>query len=260
MLSGKNVFHMSAAVFLLSAVLCQAGNRSEQSDMEGELVWSQWDELRHEIYASSYRKGTWSDPVKITDNNANNLHPALDVAPGGDKWLFWSAIRPNGISIEYAVNRDGIWSEPIKMKLDYSSAITPSVLINDGTVWLVWAGNDGGRDEIYYSRSAGGSSWSKAKTVNKVNEVPDIKSELSLNDQGQVEVQWYGFRDGTYKLLTSSYTAGGWSPEQEAAEEQEEKSEEEILKESGIELPECMPKNSQYFLKITAGIPGKKAE
>lgn len=264
MLSGKNVVKMSAMISLLSAVLalpCQAGEKTEQSGRPKELVWSRSDGLRYEIYHSSYsyQEDAWEDPVKITDNNAQNFHPVLDTAPNGDKWAFWSAVRPDGISIEYAVNRDGTWSEPLKMELNHSSTITPSLLIDEkGTVLLVWAGNDGGRDEIYYSRYSG-SSWSKAKTVNRANDVPDIKPELTRNARGQVEVQWQGFRDNTYRLLSSTYTGSGWSPEEDVTEEQEEKSEEELLKESGTALPEFIPEDSQYFLKISERIPNKNA-
>jgi len=254
------IFQVPAVVALMFVILLALPCHGRESKQK-ELAWSQSDGLRHEIYHSSYKDGYWEKFVQITDNNANNLHPVLNVAPDGKKWLFWSAVRPDGISIEYAVAQADTWSEPLKMKLDHRSAITPSILIEDnGTVCLVWAGNNGGRDEIYYSRSAG-SSWLDAKIINIINDVPDIKPEVFRNTQGEIEVIWHGFRDGTYKLLTSTYSADSWSPEQEVEEqeEQEEKSEEELLKESGTELPNFMPKDSQYFLKVLEGVPNENS-
>ncbi|MCW5198315.1 hypothetical protein VU07_00385 [Desulfobulbus sp. F4] len=228
-------------LLILSALFagpCQAAQQ--------ELVWSQSDGLREEIYASSYKNETWSEPVKITDDNANNLHPALAVAPDGRKWTFWSAVNPDGISIEYAVSgNDGRWSEPVKMEMDdLSSAIAPSVLIDkSGTVWVVWAGNNGAQDEIYWSRCANGV-WQKPQMINAANQVPDIRPEFLLNEQGQIEVSWEGFRDGKYAHLASVYTEGRWSSEQKIEKKQEEP-------ESEPELPAFVPKGSQYVLLDT---------
>ncbi len=232
-------------VFLLAVVPSQAS-----AGQGKDLVWSQSDGLRHEIYYSSFQDA-WDAPQKLTDNNANNLHPVLDRTPDGTRWVFWSAVRPNGISIEYALGKDGTWSLPIKMNLDHDSAITPSVLIDpQGTVWLAWAGNDGGQDEIYFSRWKD-EAWQDAALLNIPNEVPDIKPELTWNEQGQITAIWYGFRDGGYTFLQSIFIDGAWSPEQVLVlEEEEAQDEEEILRAHQIELPSFVTPESQYQLKF----------
>lgn len=228
---------MLTTLSALLAVPCQGAENTVQKD----IVWSQSDGLRQEIYASAYQAGAWTEPVKITEDNANNLHPALAVAPDGSRWAFWSAVNPDGISIAYAIGKDGKWSEPSKLELeDLSSAITPSVLIDkSGTVWLVWAGNDGGQDEIYCSRYNESSSWQKPELVNKANTVPDIKPKIGLNEQGVIEVRWEGVRNGKYVLLLSSYTGGHWSPEQQVEQQKQ-------AEETKPELPAFIPENSQY--------------
>ncbi|MCI5144584.1 MAG: hypothetical protein D3923_03440 [Candidatus Electrothrix sp. AR3] len=230
MLLFNNVFRMIAVIFLLFTVMafpCQ-GEESKQKPQRKELAWSQSDGLRHEIYYSSYKQGVWETPVMLTDNNANNLHPVLAVAPNGDRWIFWSAVRPDGISIEYVVQRNDTWSEPLKMELKHRWAITPSIAIDkNASLWLVWAGNDGGRDEIYYSHRTN-SGWEDAKILNKIKNVPDIKPEIIINAQGEIKVQWLGFRDRSYKLLGATYTAAeGWSAEQEVPEQEQEELEKE---------------------------------
>ncbi|WP_417913518.1 TolB family protein [Candidatus Electronema sp. JM] len=239
MLSQFVLVRLLAVAAVLSAVPSFGAVRKE-------LAWSQSDGLRDEIYASSFRNGAWSDPVKLTDDNANKLHPALAVGPDGSRWVFWSAVAPDSISIGYTMAaKDGAWSQPSVMDTKGSSAITPSALIDSsGTLWLVWAGNDGGQDEIYCRRWVG-SAWQEPELVNKANEVPDIKPIISQNAQGQIEVRWQGFRSGKYVPLVAVYAKDHWSAEQQteavdnAAQVQKERQ----------ELPEFVPAASQYSLK-----------
>jgi hypothetical protein len=230
----KNIFLGLAALSFFAASPAQGT----------ELVWSQSDGLRHEIYHSVRNKGIWELPQKLTDNNANNLHPAFVITPDGSRWIFWSAVNPDGITIEYTAGKEGRWAEPVKLKLEEGgTAIAPSALAGqDGSVWLVWSGGSGGgQDEIYWSRHAA-SGWQKPKLVNMANQVPDIKPELALNAQGQPEVRWQGFRDGQYKTLIAAYTGAGWSPEQEAREEEKKP------EEAKPELPDFVPADSQHVL------------
>jgi hypothetical protein len=214
-----------------------------------DLVWSQSDGLRHEIFTSSYQGTEWTTPIKITDNNANNLHPVLEKGSNGEKWLFWSAVRPNGISIEYAVFENNEWSAPQKLPFEQNSSIAPSVLAdNHGRVCLVWAGNDGGNDDVYVSWLHG-KKWTDPKIIHAANEVPDITPEIFYNEEGKIEVSWIGFRGKSYTKLTSVYSENaGWSAEQEKLENEEEQAQDQ--EEQDMELPSFLPSNSQFFLKI----------
>jgi hypothetical protein len=232
---------IALSMLLLSGLLAAPRDNADAAAVQKELIWSQSDGLRYEIYASSLKSGAWTNPVKVTDDNANNLHPALAVAPDGTGWAFWSAVNPDGISIKYAVAKDGKWSDPAAVEMeDLSSAITPSALVDkSGVVWLVWAGNDGGQDEIYCSRYVS-SAWQKPERVNTANEVPDIKPAIALNTAGQIEVKWEGVRNGKYVPLLSTYAEGHWSSEQQVEKQQEE---------VRPELPEFVPADSKYSLK-----------
>lgn len=235
------------SVFFI-ALPCQ-GKEKKAVGTHQDLVWSQSDGLRYELFSSSKKGDDWTAPVKVTDNNANNLHPVLDIGADGTKWLFWSAVRPDGISIEYSVFQGDEWSDPQKFPVQQHSAITPSVLADKKkAVWLVWAGNDGGNDDIYVS-SYHGETWSDPRIIHTPNEVPDIKPEIAYNDEGKIEVSWIGFRDNRYKKLVSMYTdRRGWSPEQEKLEPEEEEGQEKNEQER--ELPSFLPGDSQFILKI----------
>ena len=227
---------------------CQ-GKAEKAAAVQQDVVWSQSDGLRHEIFSSTQKNSAWTTPVKVTDNNANNFHPVLEIGSNGTKWLFWSAVRSNGISVEYAVMKNNAWSEPQTLPMEQHSAITPSALADkDGGVWLTWAGNDGGNDDIYFSRFQG-ETWTDPKILHAPNEVPDIKPEIAYNKEGKIEVDWIGFRSNAYKKLASVYTDNtGWSAEQEKLEAEEEGVQNE--EEQETELPSFLPADSQFFLKI----------
>ena len=236
-------------LLLCLLILPSLSNGKTSTEAEQDIVWSQSDGLRHEVFTSSYKEGTWTSPVKITDNNANNLHPILEKGSNGVKWLFWSAVRPNGISIEYAMLENNEWSGPIKLPMEQNSSITPSILADtQGPIWLVWAGNNGGNDDIYVSRYQK-EKWSKPQVLHAPNEVPDITPEIAYNKEGKIEVSWIGFRGNSYTKLASVYTENtGWSAEQEKLENEEEDAQE--TEEQDVELPSFLPSNSQFFLKI----------
>ncbi len=135
------------------------------------------------------------------------------------------------------------------MEMEQATAITPSILIaNDNRIWLVWAGNVGGNDEIYWSWFAN-NKWSEPAVINVVNEVPDVKPTIAYNEKGEIEVRWTGFRSSnngsSYVHLFSTYSTDRWAVEQQVEDEEQVAAEEpEVL------LPSFVEPDSQYFLKI----------
>ena len=246
--SNRHVVQLFVLFIFCIALPCQ-GRTEKAAAVQQDVVWSQSDGLRHEIFISTQKDGEWTPPVKITDNNANNLHPVLEIGMDGKKWLFWSAVRPSGISVQYAVMQNNAWSEPQTLPIEQHSSITPAALADTkGRVWLVWAGNDGGNDDIYFSHYQE-KAWSNPQLIHTPNKVPDIKPEITYNEEGKIEVDWIGFRSNAYKKLASVYTDNtGWSAEQEKLEPEEEGVQNE--EEQETELPSFLPGDSQFFLKI----------
>jgi hypothetical protein len=247
----SNQHFIQCLVLIFALALPNLSNGKTTTAVQRDLVWSQSDGLRHEIFISSYQEEEWTSPVKITDNNANNLHPILEKGSNGIKWLFWSAVRPSGISIEYAMLESDEWTEPARLPMEQQSSITPSALADkQGGIWLVWAGNTGGNDDIYVSHYQG-DKWNKVQVLHAPNEVPDITPELAYNQEGKIEVSWIGFRGNSYIKLASVYTdTTGWSAEQEKSENGQEQAQDQNQNEQDIELPSFVPSDSQFFLKI----------
>lgn len=220
----------------------------DEKSIQAELIWSESDGLRQEIFTSSFRAGTWSEPVKITDDNAGNMHPTIDVGVDGRKWVAWTAIEETGYEIRYNIYEQGEWQEHKKLPSDLASNIKPSIIIDvDNIPWIVWSGNNGGLDDIYFSRFIDGE-WTEEQSVNPENTVPDILPFLDLDEENNPVVTWDSYKNGDYIPLQSLWNGSEWSYPVELTLENGSKEGTEDLSQL-ITLPEFITDTSQVFLR-----------
>jgi len=248
-ISAEILTAVSLGLFLWS--LCHPVFAGEQENFPQhvELVWSESDGLRHEIYASSYLSGRWSEPRQITDDNADNLHPAVDIDADGRKWVVWTAIDETGYEIKYTIFEHGEWMEPTVLPSSLRSNIKPSVALDAKNIpWVVWSGNDGDNDDIYFSRFINGK-WEKERRVHEGNKVPDILPVVNLNTDGKLTIVWEGYRNGAYHKLQSSWNGKYWNTPIELTGENE-LSEQSEKNEASLPLPEYVNDQRQVFLRI----------
>ncbi len=215
------------------------------ADQTMEMIWSESDGLRHEIFTSSYRSGAWNEPVKITDDNASNLHPAVDVDSHGKRWAVWTAMEGATVEIRYAVYSDGEWGEVQTLPSSFSSSIKPSIIVDDtDTPWVVWTGNNGDDDDIYVTRFMNGE-WTEEQRVHEDNDVPDILPSIDVDDQNRPVVRWSRFQDGGYVQVQSVWQDNNWS-EPVIVEETESKTKE---KDRQVVIPQFVNDSRQIFLR-----------
>jgi len=236
-----------ASVLVGGAITCSAA--PDQTDTKMDVIWAESDGLRYEIFTSSYRAGTWGEPVMITDDNAANLHPSMDVGADGNKWAVWSAIDGSVFEIRYSVFENDEWQETKTLPADLSSNIKPSIIIDNNNIpWVVWSGNNGDNDDIYYSRYVDGE-WTEEKRVHDINSVPDILPFLDTDGEGNPVVSWDSFIEGSYQKQQSTWDGENWSspstivPEVETLEEQEDW-------QNSVTLPEFISDTRHVFLRI----------
>lgn len=239
---------MSLAVCLAAAAGVAKGLPPEGSDSEMEIIWAQSDGLRHEIFVSSYRAGAWGEPVMITDDNAENIHPSIDVGSNGKKWAVWSAVEGAELELRYSVFEDGKWHKAMKLPSDLSSNIKPSIIVDGNDIpWVVWSGNNGDLDDIYYSRFVDGE-WTKEQRVHSANEVPDILPYLDTDEDGFPAVIWDSYIDDSYKKLQSTWNGEKWV--EPVLLLSDEGTQEKTAEELDITLPEFITDTRQVFLRV----------
>lgn len=230
-----------------------AADATEQS-VGAELVWSQSDGLRHEIFSSSFCAGEWTEPQQITDDNADNLHPSIDIGPDGRKWVAWTALEESGMELRYSHHDGDRWQPPALIPSDLASNIKPSIMVaEDGVVWVAWSANDGGLDDIYYSRFLNGE-WGDARPIHEPNQVPDILPLLGLDETGTPLVMWQRYQNGGYVQVESIWEGSAWGEPTDFSQEDELTDEQDVLAQS-LTLPDFVIDIRQIFVKFIEESP-----
>lgn len=217
---------------------------------KGDVVFSQQDGSNLQIYFSSCEnvEGGWSSPVKITNDSYINGHPVIDAGSDGKRWLVWTADTGSDYIVRYAFGKDNAWSEPASIPAQLNENLAPSVVVDrSGRTWVAWSANDGGLDEIYFSKYSE-NTWTTPMRVNRGNEVPDILPVLTLDEKGNPQVTWEGYRNGSYVKLRSIWDGEGWSDEVEVQATSQETAAE---KESSIaNMPSFLEHPEEAYVRV----------
>lgn len=134
--------------------------------------------------------------VELDNRPTNAALPALKVIRSTDQGQSWSApIRIDDLLAVGTVDPDT--GEPVR-----DAAFIPDIAAAaDGSLVVVWqdARASGGRhDGILLSRSTnGGLSWSAARQVNALPEVPAFGATVQTMADGRIAVSYYDFRANT---------------------------------------------------------------
>jgi hypothetical protein len=217
---------------------------------KGDVAWSESVGAHNQIFFSSLstEKNMWTAPVKITDDEFRNGHPAVDAGSDGKKCLVWVAGSDTEYMIHYSVQANNTWSKPAAVASTMKVNLSPSVMIdNSGQSWVVWAGNDGGQDEIYYSKLVG-DKWTAPVRLNAQNEVPDILPEISLDENKIPQATWFGFRNGAYVKLHSTWDGKSWTQETEVQQSTAESNVQESASISN--MPAFIQEPDKAFVRI----------
>ena len=82
----------------------------------------------------------------------------------------------------------------------------------DGTVWYVWAQQQGGNFDLY-GRSTSGGAWSSTVRLTEAPQ-PDVLPRMATATDGTIWLAWQGFRDGQSDIFASRLVDGEWSTAQ----------------------------------------------
>lgn len=213
-----------------------------------DLVWSASDGVRREVFFSSLINQSWTEPFQITYDNADNLSPSIDRTSQGIRYVVWGALDQTGHTIRYAFSEGNGWSAPqLIPELPWTST-TPFISAGpDGEIWVVFTGNNGDDDDIYYTRLAG-ATWTKPERVHAQNETPDINPYFEIDEIGRLLVTWEGYRGDRYRMLRSVWNGEGWDEELLLEESAEAESIGDEPNDS--EIPEFVEDRLHTFLRV----------
>jgi len=195
-------------VFLAATLPVSAGQRAY-------LAWTELEGSHYQLFYSKFSSGRWSPQVDLSVSGVSNVAPAVSTAPDGSVWLAWSGVDDEGRSgLWFRVQQNGSWSDAQRVPtgLEYNTGVNLAVA-PDGTPWIVWAGDDGSGDDIYFSRW-NGAAWDAALKVNRPDGAPDILPVLGFSpSSGQPWLAWSGFDGNRYEQFVSRWNGASWSAE-----------------------------------------------
>ena len=195
----------SFAVRCLITGLIAVGLNTRLCAAEAELLWVS-SGSSHQILVSHYKEQQWSDPKSIyqSDNPLTSLAMATDL--NGVKILVWSEVfKARSVLMKMQLNpKSNAWSSAKIFNNSGKENLAASMVVDsNNSVWVFWSANVGDLDDVYFVRRTE-MGWSKPQKVNDENEVPDIRPQARINQDGMVEISWqaYSFAASDYVLNT----------------------------------------------------------
>jgi lysophospholipase L1-like esterase len=187
------------------------------------LAWVGFDGNDDEIYAALWNGSTWSDPQRVSGDDADpaayDTQPRLAVGPDGTVWAAWTG-HEKLLDTEIFCSRwDGQhWTVEQKVSIDddTTNAYPSLAVAGDGKVWLAWHGWTAEAPDV--GRRISVASWSEEEGWNDptivssplTSEVSDERPILVLDAGGRPLVSW-NVDDGRLGVGYTAFDGARWS-------------------------------------------------
>ncbi|MEO1083524.1 MAG: hypothetical protein AAFY88_04720 [Acidobacteriota bacterium] len=158
-------------------------------------------------------EGALAQPVPATSARVL-LQPTVlaDPATGEPHVIAWIEGRsPRESSVRAARWNGAGWDETVVLAPQGpgTQIALDAARLDDESVLAVWSAFDGEDDEVVWSVTRDGVSWSAPTAISK-NAVPDVTPTVVAVDGGAV-VAWSGFDGNDYRVWTSRFDGESWS-------------------------------------------------
>ena len=172
------------------------------------VVWHDDRNGNTEIYYKrSIDNGTtWSNDIRLTNNNSNSYWPTLAV-DGNNIHVVWTR---NYYEIFYRVSNDNgeNWENEKKLANSGLYSEYPEIVVNNNNIHVVWYDHRDGNWEIYYKKSVdNGLNWS-SDTRLTIDESYSYWPAIAINNEN-IHVVWHDDRDGNYEIYYKTSTNNG---------------------------------------------------
>ncbi len=199
-----------ALALWLTFICSNTAQAATDEPIVAQLVWVESAAKNHQIFIADLRGEDWSEPYAVYQSENELASPVLATDLSGGKWLVWSERSRKKLVLmsQHRPVNSSTW-EPARIVSDLGYENTgPAVAVDlVGQLWLVWAANPGGMDDVYFSVREPGSSWTEPARLNEKNEVPDIRPAIELLKDGDVQVSWqtFDFNLGGYTVALKQF-------------------------------------------------------
>lgn len=216
MLKPRRILLFATALFVLSAHSASASQNATEvapplDIKNGIWVWADYSNDQHAIFLNEQDNEEWGSTIKLTDNEAVNVVPAVSRTSSGKIFVVWSAFKDGEAQLHYKISNGKSWGEEKIFYSGLTSNTAPAICIDDnGVTWLAWAGFNGVNDEIYYTNNKTGD-FVTARPITD-NNVPDILPVLGIDDEtGLPWLEWQQFSADGYVTYEAAWNGSEWS-------------------------------------------------
>lgn len=148
----------------------------------------------------------WQAVEEIYRSNDRVFSPAVSSNKNGDILVVWTSTSTIRSVVKAAFNIDGVWQTPLIIANQGGLVTTPVVVFDhNNNAFIAWATDHNGRDDVYWQQwFAKTEEWSAAERANQENSVPDFLPSLTLNQNGDVLLEWQFFDRSSAAAITLS--------------------------------------------------------
>lgn len=142
-------------------------------------------------YKTSHDNGaTWSKDTQLTNNNVDDLKPAVIQLANGTIMIVWQSYVLDNHEICYTTTNDGTtWSNMSQLTTDSAHDKGPAVMqTKGGEIWIAWSSARTGNYDIFYT-VYNGSLWSTAASLPLGTDF-DIQPAIVQAINGDIFIFW----------------------------------------------------------------------
>jgi hypothetical protein len=167
-------------------------------------------------YKTSHDNGaTWSKDIQVTNDNMDDLRPAIIQLANGTIMFVWQRYTSaNNHDICYKTTMNGAsWSDTKQLTTDGAHDKAPAVWqARDGKIWVVWSSTRTGDYEIFYNTYNGVIWLGDTRLTYDTNS--DVQPAIVQAINGDIMIFWAsGIATGSYDIYYKYSSTGGssWS-------------------------------------------------
>ena len=148
------------------------------------VVWSQNDGGAFHLYASTFSKGAWGTPQKLTSAGGSDLWPRLASNGRGQVALVWQGFRNNQSVILGKLWNGKRWAPEQTVSEGPGDAWTPSASFGAGKLWIAWDSYATGAYQIY------AREWGKQVQRVTPGDAFCVRPSVAVDAAGKPVIAW----------------------------------------------------------------------
>ena len=177
-----------------------------------DVVWLDSTSRTYDVFFARSTDGgkTFSAPLNLSNDNADNAEPQIAVDANGKIHVVWENDSIT-FGVFYTQSSDGgaTFSPVTPLVPGGTSAATPELAVAGSNVYVAWENDASSHSQVAFSHSSdGGATFSPA--TNLTNTAGSaFGAKLAVDAGGNLDVVWIDNPAGNYELMFSRSTDNG---------------------------------------------------